>query len=87
MIKNNLSVLLGKKRMTQKELADLTGIRPATINEIYHEIALYYSIENIDKICEVLEWDISELFEYVPNKIKKTGENLIKEFHGNRKKY
>ncbi len=85
MIKNYLSRLLGEKRMTQKQLSDLTGIRPATINDMYHEMAVYYSMENIDKICEVLECDIKDLFEYIPNKNKKTGQNLIVEEHGNRK--
>lgn len=38
MIRINLSAILGKKRITQAELSRKTGIRPATINEMYHEI-------------------------------------------------
>ena len=38
MIKVYLSRILGEKRITQKELAQKTGIRPATINEMYNEI-------------------------------------------------
>lgn len=37
MIRIHLSRLLGERRMKQKDLAILTGIRPATINEIYNE--------------------------------------------------
>ena len=36
-------------------------------------------------ICEVLECDISDLIEYVPNQHKITGKDLIVEEHGNRK--
>ncbi len=53
---------------------------------MYHELTIYYSIESIDRICEVLDCEIYELFERVPNKIKKTGKDLIIEEHGNIKK-
>lgn len=87
MIKINLSMLLGKKRMTQAELSRKTGIRANTINEMYHELCERVNLNHIDKICEVLNCDISDLFEYVPNKEKTTGKNLIVESHGNRKKH
>lgn len=85
MVKINLSRLLGERRMTQKELAKLTGIRPNTINEWYHEIAVSLRVEHIDRICEVLGCKVSDLIEVVPNKIPKTGKNLILEEHGNQK--
>ena len=37
MIKFKLSYLLGEHKMTQKALADLTKIRPATISKLYYE--------------------------------------------------
>lgn len=85
MIKIKLSELLGKRRMTQQQLSQLTGIRPNTISDIYNEICSRLSIDHLDRICEALECDISELIEYIPNKIKKTGDNLILEPHGSRK--
>ncbi len=84
MIKNHLSKLLGERRMSQKELSKLTGIRAATINDMYHELSLYYSVDSIDKICEVLDCDICDLFERIPNKHKRTGKNLIKEEYGSK---
>ena len=86
MIKIHLSRLLGERRMKQKELARRTGIRPATIGEIYNECAERINIDYLDKICEVLDCDISDLLEYIPNQRKRTGKNLIVEDHGNRKK-
>lgn len=87
MIKNNLSKLLGEKRLTQADLARATGIRPATINELYHELSERISFEQLDRICEVLECEVSELLIYLPNKEKKTGKNLLLEEHKNRKKH
>ena len=85
MVRIHLSKLLGEKLMTQKQLSELTGIRPNTINEWYHEIAVSLRVEHIDRICEVLNCSVSELLEVIPNKIPKTGKNLIVEDHGNRK--
>lgn len=85
MIRINLSKLLGERRMTQKELSKLTGIRPNTINEWYHEIVTSLRVEHIDRICEALGCSIGELIEVVPNKMLKTGKHLIVEEHGNRK--
>lgn len=85
MIKIHLSAMLGKYRMTQAELARKSGIRPATICEIYNEMCDRINLEHLDRICEVLNCDISDLLEYQPNKIKKTGKNLIVEANGNRK--
>ncbi len=85
MIKTNLPVLLAERRWTQADLARRTGIRPATINQLYHNLADRVNLEHIDRICEVLECDIGDIYQYVPNKIKKTGKDLILEEHGNRK--
>ena len=86
MVKFHLSKLLGERRMTQKTLSQKTGIRNSTINEYYNEIAISIKFEHIDKICEVLDCTTEELFEYLPNKVKTTGKDLIVEEHGNRKK-
>lgn len=83
MIKIHLSKILGEKRWTQKQLADVTGIRPSTINEWYHEIVQRINVEHLDRICEALGCEVSDLVEYVPNKMKKTGKDLIVEEHGN----
>lgn len=85
MVKIHLSKLLGEKRMSQKKLAELTGIRPSTISEWYNEITISLKVEHIDKICEVLECSIDELVEVIPNKVPKTGKYLVIEEHGNRK--
>lgn len=85
MIKIHLSRMLGEKRITQAELSRQTGIRPSTISDIYNEMSERLNVEHLDRICEYLDCSISDLIEYIPNKQKKTGEFLIKEFYGNQK--
>lgn len=71
MIRINLSTILGKKRMSQAELSRKTGIRASTINDMYHELSKYISLDNLDKICMVLKCDLTDIIEYIPNnKIK-----------------
>lgn len=72
MVRIHLSRLLGDRRMTQIDLARKTGIRPNTINEMYHELIDRLNVEHIDKICEVLDCRIEELLEYIPPKKKRT---------------
>ncbi len=66
MIRIYLSKLLGERKLTQNDLAQMTGIRPTTIGEIYHEIVQRINIDYIDKICEALGCTIADLMEYVP---------------------
>lgn len=55
MIRILLSTRLGERRWSQADLARATGIRPSTINDLYHEIAERVNLEHLDLICEALE--------------------------------
>ncbi|NOW85516.1 putative transcriptional regulator [Clostridium beijerinckii] len=68
MVKIHLSKILGEKRWTQADLSRKTGIRPNTISELYNELVDRVSLEQLDRICEVLECDLNDLLEYIPNK-------------------
>lgn len=68
MIRIHLSKLLGERKMNQADLAKKTGIRPATINLYYHELIERINLTHVNKICEVLECDLHDLLEYIPNK-------------------
>lgn len=67
MIKILLSRKLGELRWTQADLARKTGIRPTTINDLYHEMAERVNLEHLDLICEALECDLDEIIVRVPN--------------------
>ena len=66
-----LSRILGEKRITQAERSRMTGIRPATINELYHELAERVNLEHLDLICEALNCELSDLLERTPSPIPK----------------
>ena len=68
MIKILLSKKLGELRLTQADLARATGIRPNTINELYHELTERVNLEHLDLICEALNCELDELIIRVPNK-------------------
>ncbi len=68
MIRILLSTRLGERRWTQADLARKTGIRPNTISELYHELVDRVNLEQIDKICEVLDCELDELIIRVNDK-------------------
>lgn len=86
MVRLHLSRLLGERKMTQAELSRLTGIRPNTINDMYHETIDRISLDAIDKLCEALDCSLGELLELQENETKRTEEDLIVEEHKRRKK-
>lgn len=71
MIRIKLSELLGKNKMNQKTLSMLTHIRPATISKMFHEETKRIDIKQLNNLCKALDCEISELFEYIPDKKKK----------------
>lgn len=66
MIKCKLKVVLAINEMTQKELAEKTGIRPPTISAMANNTAKHYPVDVIDKICSVLNCGVGDLLEYIP---------------------
>lgn len=67
MIRILLSSRLGELRWTQADLARKTGIRPTTINELYHEMTERVNLDHLDLICEALDCSLDELIVRVPN--------------------
>ena len=68
MIRIYLSRKLGELRWTQADLARATGIRPSTINDLYHEMADRVNLEHLDLICEALGCELTDLIGREPNK-------------------
>lgn len=68
MIEFSVKVELAKKKMTQKELAEKTGIRPPTVSAICLGTVKHLPIDALDKICEVLQCQPADLMEYKPDK-------------------
>ena len=64
MIKFKVKILLAMREMTQKELAEKTGIRPPTISAICTGSIKHLPIDALDKICTVLECQPGDIIEY-----------------------
>ena len=71
MIRIKLSEILGKKKMTRKKLSELTGIRANTICDLYNEKVKKLDIEALNRICTVLNCDVSDLIVFENEKEEK----------------
>ena len=67
MIKFKVKVMLAIKEMTQKELAEKTGLRPPTVSAICTGAVKHLPVEALNKICTVLECQPGDLMEYSPD--------------------
>lgn len=68
MIKFDLKVMLAKREMTQKELAEKTGIRPPTISAFAVGTIKHIPVDVLDKICDALECQPADLMRHVSEK-------------------
>ena len=67
MIKILLSRRLGELRWSQKDLSNLTGIRPGTISDYYWNEAAGIKLEHLDQMCKVLHCGLTDLLEFIPD--------------------
>lgn len=56
-----LDKLLSQRNMTQRELARITKIRVPSINEMFHNQTIRLPLDNLAKICEALDCEISDI--------------------------
>jgi putative transcriptional regulator len=66
MIVCQLSTLMGTRRMTQSRLAALTGLHRDTIRKLYHNGWTSIRRDTLDRLCTVLEVQVSELLIWLP---------------------
>ena len=65
MIKFKVKVILAMREMTQKELAEKTGIRPPTISAICTGTIKHLPVDVLDRICDVLNCQPGDIVEYI----------------------
>ena len=58
-----LADLLVVNKMSQHELSRRTGIRQPSINEMCRNQTVRLPLENLAKICETLDCDITDILE------------------------
>ena len=66
MIKCLLKVELAKNDLNQRQLSELTGVRLPTISDMINNKSKSIGVDNIDKICQVLHCNVSDLFVFIP---------------------
>lgn len=64
MIKFKVKVMLALRDMTQKDLAEKTGIRLPTISAICTSTIKHLPIDALNKICAALDCQPADLMEY-----------------------
>jgi len=75
MIKFKVKVLLAINEMTQKQLAEITGIRPPTISAICTGSIKELPVSVLNKLCKALNCQPGELMEYLPDSENELEEN------------
>ena len=61
----NLDVMLAKRKMSMNELSDKVGITLANLSILKNNKGKAIRFSTLDVICEVLECQPGDLFEYV----------------------
>ena len=69
MIKFKVKVMLAMREMTQKELAEKTGIRPPTISAICTGTIKHLPVDVLDRICDVLDCQPGDIIEFVKDEV------------------
>lgn len=68
MIKMKLHIKLAEARMSQRELSEKTGIRPATISAYCNDSFKHIVKEHLDMFCKIFNCKAEDLIEYVEEK-------------------
>ena len=65
MLKNNLSMLMGAKRIKIYELERISGISRSTITRLYYDKTNTVSFHTLEHLCKALECSLNDLFEII----------------------
>lgn len=63
-----LSAILGEKRMKMIECSRLSGVSNNTIVAMYHDRVTKVNYSVLNRLCEALECNVSDLLVHVPDK-------------------
>lgn len=65
MIKCHLARLMGEHKMKVMDVARETGLNRNTITLLYKETAQRVDLETMDKLCDLFDCEVQDLFEKV----------------------
>lgn len=64
MISNNLSTIMGSKRIKKSELARVSGLSYDTILNLYNDMNKGIEFDTLDKLCWALECTPNDILVY-----------------------
>lgn len=67
MIKFRTKVMLAMREMTQKGLAEQTGVRLPTISALCTGGVKHIPVDVLDRICQALDCQPGDLMEFIPD--------------------
>lgn len=67
MIKMKLHIKLAENKMTQKDLAEKTGISKNTIGSYCNESNKHIVKEHLNIFCKLFNCKVEDLIEYIPD--------------------
>lgn len=67
MIKCHLSRLMGERKLKLADVARLTGLHRNTVTLLYNETAARVDLDTIEKLCQLFDCKVEDLFEYQAN--------------------
>ncbi len=74
MIRCNLAVLMGQKKMKISDVAEATGLNRSTITALYKETATRIDLNTVEVLCLLFECEVGGLLELTA---QKTGSQKI----------
>ncbi len=64
MLKNNISTIIGQRRMTIAETAKISGLKYNTVYNLFYDKTAGIEFSTIDKLCYALDCTPNDLFIY-----------------------
>ncbi|MBO8429952.1 helix-turn-helix transcriptional regulator [Spirochaetes bacterium] len=67
MIKNNVSTIIGSRRLSVAETARLANLKYNTVDDLYNDKTKGVKFETLNKLCWALDCSPNDLFVYIPD--------------------
>ena len=62
MIRNRLSMYMGRDKLKMVDVAERIGVHRNTISLLYKEEAKRIDLETVDKLCDLFNCEVGDLF-------------------------
>jgi len=60
-VKNNLRVMMAKKKMNIQDVSNATGLSRKSISKLYHDVSTQITFDVLERLCNLFECEPGEL--------------------------